>query len=688
MNAAVGFAPLIPLWLLAGLGVLSFAMVGFAVWRRARGAVARAVALSMLLAVLANPRLVDEEREAQPDVVFAVVDRSASQDLGERGQRTNAALQALKERLAGEPDVELREVVGGGAPGPGETARDGTHLFEPLASALADVPAARVSSVVVLTDGQVHDVPSPEELGVDVPVHVLLSGSRKEIDRRLVVERAPSYGLVDQPATIEYRVLDQPGTAGPAQVTIRVNGQVVGQEQVPTGVTQTATVTLDRAGATVVELEADPIAGELTRVNNLSAVTVNAVRDRLRVLLISGQPHPGERMWRNLLKSDPAVDLVHFTILRPPDKDDLTPLRDLALIVFPIHELFEVKLQEFDLIIFDRQIMRDVLPPSYMRNIVQFVRDGGAVLTAIGPEFAGPRSLYNSPLGALMPGRPTGGLIEQAFRPSLTELGTKHPVTATLFAMQSERRPWGRWFRQIEVEAQSGVSLMEGLESRPLLVLDRLGEGRVAQLASDQLWLWGRDFEGGGPQSELLRRLAHWLMKEPELEEENLSASFDRGQITVTRRTLSDATMPITLTAPSGAIEKIDLTLGTPGLWTARVPAREMGLYRVDDGTLTTLVAAGVVNPREFSDPRTTEDALRPLTEAKNGSIHWLEDGGLPEVRRVREGRATAGRGWIGLPRTESFRVVGLDFVPVLPGILVLLAAVSALGFAWWREGR
>ncbi len=156
------------------------------------------------------------------------------------------------------------------------------------------------------------------------------------------------------------------------------------------------------------------------------------MRDRLRVLLISGEPHVGERTWRRLLKADPAVDLVHFTILRPPEKDDLTPLNELALIAFPTRELFQDKIGEFDLIILDRFQNRGILPPPYLENIADYVRDGGALLMSVGPEFTGPASLDDTPLHDVLPAHPvrgpdgeadTGGVVDGAFRPLVTALG-------------------------------------------------------------------------------------------------------------------------------------------------------------------------------------------------------------------------------------------------------------------------
>ena len=233
-------------------------------------------------------------------------------------------------------------------------------------------------------------------------------------------------------------------------------------------------------------------------------IFVNGVRDRLRVLLVSGEPHAGERVWRNLLKSDPSVDLVHFTILRPPEKQDDTPIRELSLIAFPIRELFDTKLDDFDLIIFDRYSRRGVIPDAYLDNVVRYVRNGGALLDAAGPNFGTPMSLARTPLGTILPAEPTGEVYDEGFKPALTDLGRRHPVTEGLpgAGPRDGEASWGRWFRQVDTRVRhGGVVLMTGDRGDPLLVLDRVGKGRVAQLMSDEMWFWARGFEGGGPQA-------------------------------------------------------------------------------------------------------------------------------------------------------------------------------------------
>jgi hypothetical protein len=454
---------------------------------------------------------------------------------------------------------------------------------------------------------------------------------------------------------------------------------------------QQFTFTLGHGGQNVFEFEVQQAPGELTLANNRSAVVVNGVRDRLRVLLVSGEPHAGERTWRNLLKADPAVDLVHFTILRPPEKQDGTPIRELSLIAFPIRELFEIKLSEFDLVIFDRYRRRGVLPNLYLGNVADYVRNGGALLEAGGPSFATPLSLFRTPLGEVLPGAPTGEVIEEGFRPKVTETGRRHPVTTNLPGDRAEGDPdWGRWLRQVEVTADRGQVVMEGAGGRPLVILDRVGEGRVAQVMSDHMWLWSRGFEGGGPQAELLRRVAHWAMKEPELEENDLRARVDGNRITVERRSLEPDPRTVDLTTPSGESRALQLDDKGTGAAVATVIAHEPGIYRATDGERTALAVVGAANPPELADMRTTRDRLAPVAEASGGGIHWVVDlpqGGI-EVRRTNPERDQSGRNWIGMRANGDYVVTGVTEAPLVPAALVLLLVLAGLLAAWRREGR
>ena len=689
-HLSVDWVPLVPWHLLAALGGVAVVLAGFALWRRAPGIWWRALAVATLLLALANPALVEEDRDPLSDVALVVVDRSPSQNIADRTEQTERAVDGLLKRLEKLPDIETRVVEAGADALTGK--QEGTQLFSAVREALANLPRGRVGGLLIVSDGQIHDAPAtPQQLGIDAPVHLLLTGRENEGDRRLTVTRAPSFGIVGRSLSLTFRVDDLPEVSGgTAQVTTRQDGGEPRVITVPIGREDEAEFELIRRGPSVIELAVEPGPRELSELNNRVAIEVNGVRDRLRVLLVSGEPHSGERAWRNILKSDPAVDLVHFTILRPPEKQDGTPIRELSLIAFPTRELFEVKLDEFDLIIFDRYRRRGVLPSIYLDNIARYVEEGGALLEAVGPTFATPLSLYRTPLGRVLPGEPSGFVYEQGYRPAITEIGHRHPVTAELQGanVDGESPSWGRWFRQIDVDAASGVTVMDGVEGRPLLILDRVGEGRVAQVLSDHMWLWSRGFEGGGPQADLLRRVAHWLMKEPDLEEEDLRARVADGALEIVRRSLSLEQPKIEVTRPDGQIEELTLEPADAGRAIGRLAVEQPGLYRINDGQRRALAAVGPLNPLEFTDLRSTAEPLAALMAASQGGLMRVAEGDLPELRKVKPGRDRHGRGWLGLQANDAYLVTGVSQVPLLPAALVLLLALGAAVAAWLREGR
>jgi hypothetical protein len=689
LNLGVAFAPLISapiLW--AAIAVACLLSILLFV-TRSRGAVIRTLALALIALALANPSLTREDRDPLSSVAVVIVDKSPSQNFGDRTKQTEAARAAVLERLSRIPGLDVRVVEAGQADG--ET--DGTRLFTALTSTLADVPSDRIAGVVMITDGRAHDVPADAgALGFAAPVHALITGTKDERDRRVALIAAPRFGIVGQPQTVTYRVEDQGGNETSAQVTVRRDGDIVEQRIVPVGTPQNVDIPIPHGGPNIVEIEAAPLAaGELTQVNNRAVVTIDGVRDKLRVLLVSGEPHAGERTWRNLLKSDPSVDLVHFTILRPPEKQDGTPINELSLIAFPTRELFQQKIDEFQLIIFDRYARQGVLPIIYFDNITRYVRDGGAVLVAAGPDYASPTSIWRTPLDAILPAEPSGDVTEQAFRPSLTELGQRHPVTRGLEGSDATPPNWSEWFRIVDTRNAGGTTVMQGPDSKPLLVLSREGEGRVALLLSDHIWLWARGFEGGGPHLDLLRRLSHWLMKEPDLDEEALRLTMSGHNLVVQRQTMSDQVADVTLTSPSGTAQTLKLDATKPGVWESTVPANELGLWRATDGKLNALVNIGPANPREYAEVTSTTDVLAPLTAATGGDSRRLDDGSgvnVPRIVAVRAGDTYKGDDWIGMKMRDASVVRGIGVLPVFAGLLGLLLLLGSLAGAWAREGR
>ncbi len=694
MTWTLAFTPQVSTALLAVAVLLAVVVALLGLFGRGRGAVPRAVALGLLVLALFGPEVRREARERLPGVAVVVTDRSASQRLAHRAEETEAARAELVDRLKALPGLEVREAVFDDR-NESEDA-DGTRLFATLASALSDVPPERVAGAVMLTDGQIHDVPDAvSRLGFAAPLHVLLTGHSNEVDRRVEILEAPRFGLVGKPLSLAFRVVDG-GVADPVasvRITVRRDGEEIDVLSVKPGERATVAVDVAHAGPNIVEIEAEPLAGDLTPLDDRAAVRVEGVRDHLRVLLVSGEPHPGERMWRNLMKSDAAVDLVHFTILRPPEKQDGTPVQELALIPFPTRELFQDKIRDFDLIVFDRYRRRGLLSAIYFDNIARWVEDGGALLVAAEPDISDPNGVFDTALADVLPATPRAGSDEGEYRPQPTKLGRRHPVTSDLLP-PGEQPKWGRWYRQSRADAaKDAVNILAGPGDSPLLLLAERGKGRVGLLLSDQIWLWARDHDGGGPWAPLLRRTAHWLMKEPDLEAEALRLIRDGRELVVERRTLADAAAPVDLTSPTGEIRHLVLAETSPGRWRATSPADTPGLWRATDGTATALAHVGPLSPREFSDVLATDRIVGPTARATGGGVSRLFVGTNPTAAVPRPllreaGESMRGGDWIGFRVSQATVLKGIDRIGLSTGLTMAALLLALFAAAWWRESR
>ncbi len=679
MTATIVYDPLIPVSLLIVVAIIALLGLILAILRGLNGWPLRGLAAAVVLGALANPSYQQEDRAPLSDIVLLIEDESASQRLGERPDQTKQAADTLAAQITARPNTELRRISV-----PDGAGDAGTQIMTAITDALAEEPRARIAGILAISDGRVHDGDLPIDL--PAPMHLVITGKETDWDRRLTVRNAPAFAIIGEAVTLTLRIDDlgaAPEDQELAPLDISIDGEPPQTFRVPIGQDLELPITLPHGGRNVIRFSLPVAEGELTDRNNAAVIQMNGVRDRLSVLLVSGEPHPGGRTWRNLLKSDSSVDLVHFTILRPPEKQDGVPVNELSLIAFPTRELFMEKIEDFDLIIFDRYQRRGILPALYLDNVAQYVRKGGAVLVAAGPDFASADSIYRSPLGAVIPATPTARVLEDPYSPAVTELGERHPVTTNL----PGNGDWGRWLRQIDVAEPQGNVVMEGIDGRPLLVLNRVDEGRVALLASDHAWLWSRGYEGGGPQLEILRRLAHWMMKEPELEEESLTANAEGQSMRITRRTLGETVPPVTITAPDGSVTELPLLEGAAGVFEGNYQGPEIGLYRLDNGDQSTVIGLGPSAPREFVETIASGDALDPVVTSLRGGIARIEEG-VPRLRNVRIGRPAAGRGWLGITPRGAYETRDIRQTAILPGWLVLLLSVALITVAWLREGR
>jgi hypothetical protein len=648
---------------------------------KASGNILRTILICIILMCIANPVIVSENRENIPDTVAIILDLSPSQSINNRKEIAQQTYNKLKKKLEKIDNLDLRfKTING---------KNGTKIFEPLSSMVGDIPIDRLAGAIIITDGQIQDMPKNlDSYNFKAPMNFLLTGEKNEKDRRLIIESAPRFGIVGEEIKMKIKVEDTSSKVPNALVSINMNNDIKQSRSITIGETVIITLPLDRAGITTLNIDVEPGQEELTLQNNKSLIEINAIRERLKVMLVSGEPNMGLRSWRNLLNSDPSVDLVHFTILRPPNKQDLTPIGELSLIPFPTRELFQLNLKDFDLIIFDQYHLRGILPPYYLKNIVEYVVNGGALLDTAGPAYAGPYSLSQSPLQNILPTEPTGEVITQKFIPSITNDGLRHPVTANLKDDQ-EQTDWGPWYRMVEGLTISGDVLLEGPENRPLLILNRIGQGRVAQILSDQSWVWSRSEKNKGPQADLLRRLVHWLMKEPELEENELSAKVENNTILITRNSLVLNNKPISLISPSNKKMEVFLEELGNGKQIGKILSPEQGIWKLSSGSSSISIIVGNYNSSEYLDVRSTEQIIQPIVDKNMGSINWINSqNNIPDIKHLNKSQFQNESKNIQLIKNEKYFIKNLRQTSITPWYFILILSIIIIFSAWYRESR
>ena len=679
MNS-LNFYPFIPISLLILLILLSLVVIFIGFKLKAPGNIFRATLICLILLSIANPTIVSENRENIPDTVALILDLSPSQNINDRKTLAQNTYNSIKTELEkiNNLDIRLKTING----------KKGSKLFDPLVSMVGDISTDRIAGAIIITDGQIEDAPSIlDNYNFKAPINIMLTGEKEEKDRRLIIESSPRFGIVGEEIKIDIKVEDISTNTPNALVTINMNDDIEQSRSIPIGEVVTITMPLERAGITSLNIEVEPGKEELTLQNNKSVVEINAIRERLKVMLVSGEPNMGLRSWRNLLNSDPSVDLVHFTILRPPNKQDLTPVGELSLIPFPSRELFQANLNDFDLIIFDQYHLRGILPQFYLKNVVEYVVNGGALLDASGPTYAGPYSLSLSPLQNILPTEPIGDVIVQEFIPIMTQDGERHPVTANL--KDNMNSNWGPWYRMVEGLTIAGDVLLEGPEARPLLVLNRVGQGRVAQILSDQSWVWTKSGVNKGPQADLLRRLVHWLMKEPELEENELSARIDNDTILITKNSLTLDKKPIISTSPDNIKEEIILEDIGKGKQIGKILSPQEGTWKFSSGNSKISLIVGNSNSSEYLDVRTTDSIVKPLVNYTSGSIHWVNNKkNIPQIKQIQKNKLTNNSKNIQLLKNEKYFVKSLQQSSLTPWYFVLIFSLILLFLSWYRETK
>lgn len=673
----LAFDPVIANWLLIVFAVIAVALFLVSLRGNIFKAFTRLIFAALLLVFLSQPQLVKENRKSLNDVALIAVDKSASEGFGKRQKTSQQALVHLQTELKKLAGIETRiiDVATG--------EKRETKVFETIEAALSDIPDSQRAGTILLTDGQVNDRPSNEFLKSS-PFHVVLTGSKSDRDREIKIINSPGYSVIGETVILKFKIEDHNAkSSGTAIVKLNLPDGTTESQEVPVGEEQQWSLPVENAGQNIFELSVDPLKDELSLQNNRTIINVQGVRNRLHVLLVSGEPYPGARMWRDLLKADPGVDLVHFTILRSPDKIDMTPPNELSLIAFPFQELFERKLKDFDLIIMDRFSLNTVLPDYYFQNMKNYVRNGGALLEISGPSYSTPSSMYNTSLGQILPAAPSGPMMQSAFKPEITALGKTHPVTMPLTKISN----WGHWLQQLQTQRVSGDILMTGIDGNPLLILDHVDKGRIAQMTSDQIWLWAHGYDGGGPTTELLRRIVHWLMKEPELDENALNVEVTDTNIHIRSRKIGNNTN-LQVTNPDGSQQILQLREDADGWLSGDITNAKQGIYKFADETRQKIISLGDITTPEFSNIITTEENLSPFTKTSKGGMVWAEQHPDFQVKNSAPGSNSGGTSWIGMKRNNSSSLISSEMKPLLPPELMSFIGLLAGLFLWWNESR
>ncbi len=695
---------------LMGLAALS---LGLCFWSRRRGnkgASLRFAATAVALYAMANHQVITETGEHDITEALIVIDRTASQQFNNRSTTAEEAEKQLNAALRNVPGLNTRvlNII---------DQADGTRMMDKIEEALSDVPFNRRGAVFIVTDGQVHDqIPQQAAPEDKTPIHLLRTGQDHEFDRRIEFEPFERAAQIKKPHEIKFRVVDEGDVPAkePARVAVFKDGKEVTARMVKPGEVTSVPVEIDHAGAHVIELRTDEVRGEVTPRNNRTLTSVNGIMPKMNILLATGKINENTPAFRKMFNSDNSVNIVTFAVGRPPDKIDGTPDEELVLTPFPFDEIFSDNIKLFNLVIIDNTSNLKLLPPEHMKRLVQYVKDGGALLIAAGPELNSKefmKDIYDSPLKEIIPAGPGTGSIEQVFKPQISPRGQRHPAMRGLPGANTpdakSTPSWGPWYRQIEISEPRGEAVLEGVDKKPLLLLSRQGEGRVALLASDSLWRW--ELAGAqekGPYAQLINQVSHWLMKNPAYDEESLKLEAGKKEIDVVLQTMGDKPKEIAVQMPSGKTQTVTPRAHPqqPGLWTYKIPAEDVGAYSAQAADKTGPVAynfVGQESPLEFADIISTDKILKPLIARSGGGMSVLPAPAegktiIPEIRFVAPANGDKqsplhGPGWLGVQMTAALTNAREEKKPfidlaLLAGAGGLLLALSYLHQAQWRN--
>ena len=441
------FEPIIPIYLIIILILVFIFSTIHAIVKKIDGSFLRFFLLTLLLVLVIQPIIKIENRELEKDIITILIDKTASQKITNRIKDVDEVYNKLLSKIGklegidilkiSVDDQSIRTSFGSIKEINSEQSEEekiirnvedlnSSKLISILKNHINKYPSKKISTIFMITDGQIHDLTVHSALEkIEIPIYYILAGDKKLNDIKLTLVSKPNFNYLDERTKIKFKVEDFLHNQDLVELTVQNSFMPEIKKKIKVGIVNDIEFDLPKIGQNFFKLSVEKKENEISILNNSEIIKIDGIRKKLRVLLISGNPYMGTRVWRNFLKSDPSVELIHMTVLRPPEKNDNTPFNELSLIPFPIKELFENKLSKFELIIFDNFKGRNVLSPLYLQNLKRFVNNGGALLEIAGPAYNSKYSLFRTEIGSILPGVPSGKVIRKEFKPKLTEIGKK-----------------------------------------------------------------------------------------------------------------------------------------------------------------------------------------------------------------------------------------------------------------------
>ena len=638
----------------------------------------------ILLILVFNPLINSMRKLHHKDILIVMYDKTQSVIETKKIDQLIKVKKNIKDIIVDEEKLEIVEIEVNNL-----NNKDGkiqTKIITNVQKAFQKLEKNRVAGVIIVTDGIIHDLDKIEEDFIDIPIHFFLLGNKNERDRSIITENIPEYAVVGKPIDFMFKIIDE-NFQEEVSASFILDGMQILTKTFITNINHQIKLPINHAGENLLEIKINNHPNEITFANNYKVFKINGIHEKLRVMLISGEPNMGLRNWRNILNSDPSIELLHFTILRPPSKRDLTPVKELALIPFPSQELFSADISKFSLIILDQYTLQGILPKKYLDNIVDYVIGGGAILNISGQEYLSDRSLLNSSLVNILPTRPEEFFIGP-FLPSLTDLGKRHPITNTLEKAFKDNK-WGKWFSFIKANKISGQTLMSA-NKYPLLIINEVSQGRVAQILSDQSWVWNKDRENKGPLVELLRNTIHWLLKTPELQENYLNVIKNNNFITLNLNSLNDGDTSAIITSPSGENLFVLMKDNKNGSLFGKFESTEYGKFNIKVNDIEKDFFIGITDSKELEKVSSSSFLINSFFEKNKQylySITWLGDS-IPKIVKVFNKNNIAGSNWVGLLEKKVQKNDTFINKELINWSLIMPLLLLLLFMCWYRENR